>query len=500
MMSEEEKIQKVVHMFLEAGFNVSPGVIKFLSSSEEPERVAKSILDKIEHMKEKPMIIFPELFEEPRPTESLAYLIPGVQIEEDWDFATVNTQKYTHGLHAYPARMIPQIAHRLIERYSNPYDLVLDPFCGSGTVLTEARLMRSHYPERAEPCPPRNAIGNDINPLALLLAKVKSKSIAPHKFDENTAFLLRTVEESIIQLRKGQLNVEAPEDKTFPNITHWFKDYVINELAVIRQSINNLSDGDFRDFANVCFSLTVRKVSNIYNPGDTFIKRLSPDKLEKYRPDVLTTFKQYTIDAARTMKTFSRISFTDVEINVTFVDARNLPYSDNSVDLIVTSPPYGEERNTISYTRWSKLSSLWLGYESSFIRRMEKASLGGRDNPSLETPSPTLSEILKETSKKDSELAKAAASFFRDYYRCLEEMHRVLRKGHFCCIVIGNRSLKRKRLPMDIITKEFGDRVGFAHEKTYYRKIPTKAIPWVCAKGETIARENVIILKKGGGS
>jgi len=495
-VNEEEKIQKVVHMFLEAGFNISPGVVKFLSSSEDPEKVAKSILEKIEQMKEKPMIIPPELFEEPRTRESLAYLIPGIEIEEDWDFATADTQKYTHGLHAYPARMIPQIAHRLIERYSNPYYIVLDPFCGSGTVLTEARLMRSHYLEKAEPDPPRNAVGNDINPLALLLAKVKSKSLDPHKLDENVAFLLRTVEEDIIRLRKGQLNIDVPGDKEFPNITHWFKDYVINELAVIRQTISKLSDGDFRDFASVCFSLAIRKVSNIYNPGDTFIKRLSPNKLEKYRPDVLETFKQYTIDAARMMKTFSRICFTNVEVNVIFADARNLPYSDNSVDLIVTSPPYGEERNTISYTRWSKLSSLWLGYESSFIRRMEKVSLGGRDDPYLETPSQTLNEILKETANKDSELAKAAASFFNDYYRCLEEMHRVLRKERFCCIVIGNRSLKRQRVPMDIITREFGNRVGFAHEKTYYRKIPTKAIPWVCAKGETIARENVVILKK----
>ena len=495
-MIRDEKIQKIVHMFIRAGFNVSPGVIEFLSGSEDPERVAKSILERIAHMKEKPMIILPELFEEPRPSKSLAYLVSGVEIEEDWDFATAKTQKYTHGLHAYPARMIPQIAHRLIERYSQPYDLVLDPFCGSGTVLTEALLMRSHYHGKPEPDSPRNAVGNDINPLALLLAKVKSKPIDPHRLDENVAFLLRTVEEDIIRLRKDQLNVDIPDDKKFPNLTHWFKDYVINELAAIRQTMNKLSDKDFQDFVKVCFSLTVRKVSNIYNPGDTFIKRLPPKKLEKYKPNVPETFKKYTIDAVKMMKVFSRTCFTDVEVNVIFADSRNLPYSDNSVDAIITSPPYGEERNTISYTRWSKLSSLWLGYEGSFIRRMEKASLGGRDNPSLQTPSQTLNKILKETERKDSKLAKTATSFFRDYFKCLEEMYRVLRKGHFCCMVIGNRSLKRKRIPTDIVTREFGNKIGFIHVKTHYRKIPTKAIPWVVAKGETIARENVIILKK----
>jgi len=495
-MLEEDKIQRAVHILLEAGFNVSPGVVKLLSESEEPEKVASSILEKIEHMKEKPMIILPELFWERTTKESLAYFVPQMEITEDWDFADADTKKYTHGLHPYPARMIPQIAHRLIERYSAPYDLVLDPFCGSGTVLTEARLMRSH--DRPDPDHPRNAVGNDINPLALLLAKVKSRPIDPPQLDENLSVLLRSVEQDIIRLRNGQVSVEIPTEKAFPNLTHWFKDYVINELGVIRQNINELSDRVFRDFASVCFSLTVRKVSNIYHPGDTFIKRLSSQKLEKYRPDVLKTFKDYTKQAAALMKAFSRACFADVDINVTFADARNLPFPDDLIDLIVTSPPYGEERNTISYTRWSKLSSLWLGYESSFVRRIERASLGGRDEPSLQTPSQTLDEILNETAKMDQELAKSAASFFRDYYRCLEEMYRVLKKGGFCCIVIGNRSLKRKRTPMDTVTKEFGEKVGFLHEKTHFRKIPTKAIPWVCAKGETIAHENVVVLKKGG--
>ena len=494
-MVQEDKIQKILRIFLDAGYNVSPDAVKLLSDSEDPETVAKSILEKIEHMEKKPLIIQQELFE-PIPRKSMSYLIPGIKIKEDWDFAKVDTQKYTHGLHPYPARMIPQIAHRLIERYSDPYDLVLDPFCGIGTVLTEARLMMSHYPEKVEPEPPRNAVGNDLNPLALLLAKVKSKQIDLYRLDKNVAFLLGTVEEDLVRLRKGKLDVDVPTDETFPNITHWFKGYVIDELAVIRQTISDISDLEFRDFAKVCFSLTVRKASNIHDPGDTFIKRLPPEKLEKYNPNVPKTFKKTVIDSATMMKALSRICFTDVEVNVTFADTRNLPYSDNSIDLIVTSPPYGEERNTISYTRWSKLSSLWLGYESSFVRRMAKASLGGREGSSLETLSPILNKILIETANKDNKLARNAASFFRDYYKCLEEMYRVLKKGHFCCIVIGNRSLKRKRIPMDIVTREFGDQIDFSHERTYYRKIPTKAIPWVVAKGETIAQESMIVLKK----
>jgi len=109
-------------------------------------------------------------------------------------------------------------------------------------------------------------------------------------------------------------------------------------------------------------------VSNIYNPGDTFIKRLKKEKLEKYHPKVLETFKTVLLDSVKKVKAFSRMCSEEAEVNITFADARNLPISSNSIDLIVTSPPYGEERNTISYTRWTKLSSLWLGYESSWLR------------------------------------------------------------------------------------------------------------------------------------
>lgn len=69
-------------------------------------------------------------------------------VVDDWTFKNADTQYLTHGLHPYPARMIPQIASRLISDYSEKKDWVLDPFCGSGTVLVEPMLKN------------RNSIGN----------------------------------------------------------------------------------------------------------------------------------------------------------------------------------------------------------------------------------------------------------------------------------------------------------------------------------------------------
>jgi DNA modification methylase len=84
-----------------------------------------------------------------------------------WEYADADTQYSLHGIHPWPARMIPQIAHRLIDTRSDSGGTVLDPFCGSGGVLTEAMLLG------------RNGIGCDINPLAALIARVKTTPIDP---------------------------------------------------------------------------------------------------------------------------------------------------------------------------------------------------------------------------------------------------------------------------------------------------------------------------------
>uniref|UniRef100_UPI0039671503 TRM11 family SAM-dependent methyltransferase n=1 Tax=Barnesiella intestinihominis TaxID=487174 RepID=UPI0039671503 len=86
------------------------------------------------------------------------------QINNRWNFRTVNTKEFTHCYHSYPAMMIPQIARTLIKEYA-PKDkckLLFDPYCGSGTSLVEASLMGI------------DSIGTDLNPLARLMARVKT--------------------------------------------------------------------------------------------------------------------------------------------------------------------------------------------------------------------------------------------------------------------------------------------------------------------------------------
>ncbi|MHC1635592.1 MAG: hypothetical protein ACXQTS_03075 [Candidatus Methanospirareceae archaeon] len=80
---------------------------------------------------------------------------------------------------------------------------------------------------------------------------------------------------------------------------------------------------------------------------------------------------------------------------------------------------------------------------------------------------------------------------------------RILRPNGHACIVIGNRTVRRVKVPTDEIIVEIGKEVELEHLNTFYREIPTKCIPWENApenvrgeKGRTISKESIILLKK----
>src|SRR2546423_11288763 len=89
----------------------------------------------------------------------------------DLDFTTQNTFYATHGLHAYAAKCPPQLVKYGLRYYSKPGETVLDPMAGSGTTLVEARLRG------------RNAVGYDIDPLARLIAQVKSRGVSDQRLE-----------------------------------------------------------------------------------------------------------------------------------------------------------------------------------------------------------------------------------------------------------------------------------------------------------------------------
>lgn len=405
--------------------------------------------------------------------------------KESWEYANADTQQHVHGIHIYPARMIPQIAHRLIKSRSKPRDTVLDPFCGSGGVLTEALLLG------------RNAVGVDVNPLAYIIANVKTTPLEPTKLERLSEDIISKVKNRIIAVREGRYEI-APF--YFTNIFHWFKRYIVQDLAVIKECLEDTLDKnkerEFNNFFQVCFSMTVRKCSNIaIRDNPYFIRALTGPKLENHYPDVSTIFEDQVKSATRRAKEFYIRCPRSTHATIHLADARSLPLEDDSVNLVVTSPPYGEESHTMSYTRFAKLSLLWLGMSSSEINSVEKRGLGG--SPVIPRPiSSEIDRIYNRVAEVNKKRASEMFSYIWNYGKTLSEVRRVLTPRGYCCIVIGDRSVAGIPISNKDITIKLSEKAGLRQEITYQREIPKKVLPRSDYKVELINRESIIVLKK----
>ena len=150
-------------------------------------------------------------------------------------------RRFTHQLFRFPAKFHPPVVRELLERYTAPGDRVLDPFCGSGTLLVESIISG------------RNAIGTDLDPLAVFVSSVKARAIDPRRLvvrarelAERLEPLRRSAAEyeklqwadiSPAQFRRQGQRVSLP---AIPNLGHWFRRYVSIDLARIRAEIMDM--------------------------------------------------------------------------------------------------------------------------------------------------------------------------------------------------------------------------------------------------------------------
>ena len=387
--------------------------------------------------------------------------------DESWDFRNDFTKYSNHGFHTYPAMMIPQVARRLIQMYGKDKEILLDPFMGSGTALLEAKLHKNF----------KKAYGIDINPLALLISKVKTTPINPEILKEEYRQLISRCNEDKKAVNFREKEITKPD---FFNIGFWFKPQVITDLAIIKQNIEKIKDKDIKDFFLIAFSETVRNVSNTRN-REYKLYRMSQSMLEKHNPNTFDEFKNKASKSIVGMEEYFKVHNPKCHVDILAEDSRKLTsIPANSVDLIVTSPPYGDSRKTVAYGQFSRLGLQWLDYGKEEVLNIDKVSLGGIPTKDLNNGlgSPTLKKTLDAISKIDSRRAKDILSFYVDFDKCVQELHRVTKKGVFMCFVVGNRTVKGVQIPTDeIILELFQAKNHYKHHNTFIRNIPHKRMP-----------------------
>lgn len=459
-----------------------------------------------------------------------------------WDFKNEDTKELTHGIHTYPAVMVYPISRNIINIMKKYQELnvLMDPFMGSGTCLVEGILAGMN-----------KVYGTDLNPLARLISKVKTKHL--HYSDvQNSIETLRDkigrdyitykqlleniysfIRENNIDITEKQtvkegwganapdilrkfinqygLELSIPE---FKNIGFWFVPNVILELQIIKNNILELEDENIRDFVWVAFSEVTRLVSNRRN-SEFKMYRMEPEKVKKFRPDVKKEFLEILERNVEKMHNFYDICDAkdeETEVNILDNDTRQLQdVPNNCVDLVVTSPPYGDSRTTVAYGEFSRVSLQWANLEElsdKQITDIDKSLMGGtkfKKGFEYDLYSITLQESLKKIleDEKNVERAGDVYSFYKDLQECIKSITKKCKLNSYQFWVVGNRTVKEENLKTSEIIIEMGQHYGLEHVYTIGRNIPNKVMPSLNSptneagkKVTTMTNEHIVVLRK----
>jgi site-specific DNA-methyltransferase (cytosine-N4-specific) len=390
--------------------------------------------------------------------------------DESLDFKGIPAGQGLHSIHPYPAMFHFLVVRKFINELSSEGGLILDPFCGSGVSAVEALINN------------RNYVGYDINPLAVLIAKVRTTPVSTEK-----AFKLLE-----LILKQDVKDYEVPK---FPNIEYWFDEDVIEELAKLRATIFNIEDVKLQNLFKVAFSETIRLVSRA-DHGEFKLVRAKKAK----KKDVKLVFETIAKRNIINLSVLSNLTFKACVDIRQFNALDNLPIEDESVDLVITSPPYGDSKTTVAYEQFSKLSIKWLGLEDSF----KNYQLGAKEkNYEYALPLDELNEYIENIKRSDEKRAKDVYNFYADLYRAIENISKKVKPGKYAVIVVGNRRVKGVELPTDKICASFFSQFGFVHIITLVREISNKRMPSENSpsnikgdKSGTMNYEYVVILQR----
>ena len=455
-----------------------------------------------------------------------------------WDFKDSDTSELVHGIHSYPAMMIYPISRNLIEIVKSNKEItsLLDPFAGSGTVLVEAML--ADIPE---------IYGNDLNPLARLLSKVKTTILDINLLQETFKNITQNIDQlykkykkfiTIIDdyminkkklditaktgwgnnapqyleefFQKNSINLRTPN---FYNLGFWFKPRVIFELQLIKNVINTIDNKDIKDFYLIAFSETIRLVSNKRN-GEFKMYRMQADKILRFQPDVKNTFfKQIEKSIQKEKEFIENLNLANLPhvkiVNNNAKELEDIP--DNSIDLIITSPPYGDSKTTVAYGEFSRLSLQWLNLENlteENIRSIDKNLMGGiklKNHPDNIIHSNTFHNSFHRIKEIDEKRAYDVYSFYYDLEKIIETLSKKMRIDGYQFWVVGNRTVRDENLKTDIIIREIAKEYGMTYLCTIDRNILNKVLPSKNSPtnqtGKTVStmvNEHIVVLKKNG--
>jgi 16S rRNA G966 N2-methylase RsmD len=374
----------------------------------------------------------------------------------NYDFADQGYGAIYPNIHKYPATMPPQIGIALLKELNITQGKLLDPYCGSGSSFASALE-----------CGLTEMYGFDINPLAVLISRVKFTKIDLDALQITKQKLREKIYE---YLKKENFLEKFPLPK-ITNINFWFSQEVINKLNLLRYFINQIADKNLYDFFLIPFSETVRECSYTRNNEFKLYKMKAADIL-KFNPDVLGVYFKKLNDVINIYETIYLPKLTEnTQINVNY---SQFNYAEDSFNLVLTSPPYGDSRTTVAYGQFSTLANEWIGID--YARKVDKMLMGGSQTKTLYNQG-LITDYIQAIAVNNEKRALEVSAFYLDLEKSIDQVAKSVKKGGKIIYIVGNRTVKNIQLPTDQFIAEKFEQNGFRHLITYERLLSNKAMP-----------------------
>lgn len=386
------------------------------------------------------------------------YDFDDIEVNPDWAFEDFrSTEQWTHGYHRYPAKFLPNVVKKIIEDYSPANcKVIADLFAGCGTTLVEAKVHGI------------KSIGTDINPVARLITKVKTTPIDPQN--------LHLVYEELIECFDGYNEADYLTIQKHERLDYWFFPSEKAKIAFLFDAVCKLNaDDNIKEFFYVCISHILKNCSRWLQSST----KPQIDK-EKIIPNPFEEFKHHCQKMMRSNgEFFSYLNgkgYMATSCDICLEDARHTSIKSESVDMIITSPPYV---TSYEYADIHQLTAYWMDYVSNmqefrrnFIGTSYSGNLSCDVNGSVQAQ-----EIVNALAEKDKHISRNVAQYFNDMQEVAKEMARILVANGRACIVIGNTKIKDVHVKSAEVFCEFLINAGLTKEKVIKRSIPHKLMP-----------------------
>lgn len=353
-------------------------------------------------------------------------------------------------IHPYPAKFPIDFAIEYIQKYSKKGDLIYDPFLGSGTSLFAARLLG------------RNGYGTDINYIALLISKFKLLDLGDNELSNLEVFI-----SNFSKNYNNELN--SVKMYNYPSIAHWFCEDSIKVLSLIKKYTDLLSDENEKKFCKLVMSSIINTVSN--QESDTRYAAIYKPKINvDYVASQFIRKFLLTLNLCKDLK--KELTFNVKNIPL-LLDAKKCTtvIKENSVDLILTSPPYP---NSYDYYLYHKHRMNWLGYDVKFSMNNE---IGSR--------------------REFSSLKHSIEKFDNDMYLILKECDKTLKNRGIAVIVIGDGKIRGERYDANTNISNICSRFNWSLVDYKYSMLDDTSRSFQQSYRTKGKKEHILVFKKG---